>query len=109
MRQSSAFNGTLIWSFLLLGLGLVVAILLQVRIGLLPLRHVKEALARIRDGKAQRLEGRFPRRDRAAGRRTQFPDRAQRGSGGPRPHPCLQPGAFSQDAAQRAGQRSRCA
>ena len=58
--ESRAFIGTLIWSFLVLGLGLVVAILLQVRIGLLPLRRLKDALHRIRDGKAQRLEGRFP-------------------------------------------------
>jgi signal transduction histidine kinase len=58
--ESSAFNGTLIWSFALLGLGLVVAILLQVRIGLLPLRRLKDALHRIRDGKAQQLEGTFP-------------------------------------------------
>ena len=58
--ESRAFNGTLIWSFVLLGLGLVVAILLQVRIGLLPLRRLKDALHRIRDGKAQRLEGEFP-------------------------------------------------
>jgi len=58
--ESSAFNGTLIWSFVVLGLGLVVAILLQVRIGLLPLRRLKDALHRIRDGKAQRLEGNFP-------------------------------------------------
>jgi signal transduction histidine kinase len=58
--ESAAFNGTLFWSFLLLGLGLVVAVFLQVRIGLLPLRRLKEALARIRDGSAQRLEGKFP-------------------------------------------------
>ena len=58
--ESAAFNGTLFWSFLLLGLGLVVAILLQVRVGLLPLGRLKEALARIRDGSAQRLEGSFP-------------------------------------------------
>ena len=58
--ESSVFNGTLIWSFALLGLGLVVAILLQVRIGLLPLRRLKDALHRIRDGKAQQLEGNFP-------------------------------------------------
>ena len=58
--ESRAFNGTLIWSFVLLGLGLVVAILLQVRIGLLPLRRLKDALHRIRDGKALRLEGEFP-------------------------------------------------
>jgi signal transduction histidine kinase len=58
--ESHAFNGTLIWSFVLLGLGLVVAILLQVRVGLLPLRRLKDALHRIRDGKAGRLEGDFP-------------------------------------------------
>jgi signal transduction histidine kinase len=58
--ESAAFNGTLIWSFLLLGLGLVVAIFLQVRVGLLPLRRLKDALARIRDGSAQNLEGKFP-------------------------------------------------
>jgi signal transduction histidine kinase len=58
--ESRAFNSTLIWSFLLLGLGLVVAILLQVRIGLLPLRRLKDALHRIRDGRALRLEGEFP-------------------------------------------------
>ncbi|HVT24426.1 MAG TPA: HAMP domain-containing sensor histidine kinase [Rhizomicrobium sp.] len=54
------FNGTLIWSFAILGLGLIVAIFIQVRIGLLPLRKVSESLARIRDGSARRLEGEFP-------------------------------------------------
>ena len=54
------FNGTLIWAFGLLGAGLIVAIFLQVRVGLQPLRRVSEALARIRDGKARRLEGTFP-------------------------------------------------
>jgi signal transduction histidine kinase len=58
--ERAAFNGTLIWSFALLGLGLVAAIFLQVRVGLLPLRRLKDSLARIRDGKAQRLEGDFP-------------------------------------------------
>src|SRR6202012_1629209 len=59
-RQTSEFNTTLFWSFLLLGLGLIGAILVQVKIGLLPLRQVSEALTRIRDGKARRLDGRFP-------------------------------------------------
>ncbi|MBV9548255.1 MAG: sensor histidine kinase [Alphaproteobacteria bacterium] len=58
--QVARFNGTLIWSFLLLGVGLVVAVFLQVRIGLLPLRRVATALSRIRDGSAQSLEGDFP-------------------------------------------------
>jgi len=59
--QVDSFNGILITFFLLMGLVLVLAIFLQVRIGLLPLRRVSEALARIRDGKAQSLEGEFPR------------------------------------------------
>jgi signal transduction histidine kinase len=54
------FNTTLFWSFLLLGLGLVIAILIQVRIGLLPLRRLARALGRIRDGSAPRLEGEYP-------------------------------------------------
>ncbi|HZQ40710.1 MAG TPA: hypothetical protein VFA87_07950, partial [Rhizomicrobium sp.] len=55
-----AFNGTLIWSFLLLGLGLMIAVFLQVRVGLMPLTRLRESLARIRNGSAQRLEGKFP-------------------------------------------------
>jgi signal transduction histidine kinase len=58
--ETAEFNGTLFWSFLLLGLGLVAAVFVQVRVGLQPLRRVSEALARIRDGKARRLEGNFP-------------------------------------------------
>jgi len=54
------FNGTLFWSFAVLFAGFVTAVLLQVRIGLMPLRRVGESLARIRNGSAQRLEGRFP-------------------------------------------------
>jgi len=54
------FNGTLTWSFALLGAGLIGGIFIQVLIGLQPLRRVSEALARIREGKARRLEGRFP-------------------------------------------------
>jgi signal transduction histidine kinase len=59
-QRISQFNGTLIWSFVVLGIGLVVAVFLQVRIGLQPLRRVTLALHRIRAGQARRLEGRFP-------------------------------------------------
>jgi signal transduction histidine kinase len=58
--ETAEFNSTLFWSFLLLGLGLVAAVFVQVRVGLLPLRRVSEALGRIRDGQARRLEGEFP-------------------------------------------------
>jgi len=58
--EVSRFNGTLIWSFALLGLGLILAIFVQVKIGLQPLGRVSHALARIREGKARRLDGNFP-------------------------------------------------
>lgn len=58
--EVAKFNGTLVWSFAILGLGLICALFIQVRIGLQPLDRVSTALARIRDGKAQRLVGRFP-------------------------------------------------
>ena len=56
----AAFDGTLIWSFVVLGLGLIVAVFIQVRVGLQPLRRVARALHRIRAGDARRLEGHFP-------------------------------------------------
>jgi signal transduction histidine kinase len=59
-RQTRDFNTTLFWSFLLLGLGLIAAILVQVKVGLLPLRQVSKGLAKIRDGEARRLDGHFP-------------------------------------------------
>ncbi|HEY3776658.1 MAG TPA: sensor histidine kinase [Rhizomicrobium sp.] len=59
-NEVAKFNGTLVWSFAILGLGLIGAIFLQVRIGLQPLNRVSAALARIRGGKARRLVGRFP-------------------------------------------------
>jgi len=58
--EVASFNGTLFWSFVVLGVGLIGAVFIQVRFGLIPLRRVSEALARIRDGKVRRLEGRFP-------------------------------------------------
>ncbi len=54
------FNRTLLWSFVLFSLGLLAAIAIQVRVGLEPLHRVSESLARIREGRAQCLEGEFP-------------------------------------------------
>jgi signal transduction histidine kinase len=59
-RQTQDFNTTLFWSFLLLGFGLIAAILVQVKVGLLPLRQISKGLAKIRDGEARRLDGNFP-------------------------------------------------
>ena len=54
------FRVTLAWSLGVLGLGLVAAVLLQVHFGLEPLRKLRIALARIRAGRAERIEGDFP-------------------------------------------------
>ncbi len=54
------FNRMMFEAFALLGAGLIGAVFIQVRVGLKPLRKLSAALARIRDGKARRLEGRFP-------------------------------------------------
>jgi signal transduction histidine kinase len=59
-EEVARFNSTLLWSFALLGIGLVGGIFVQVRVGLIPLRRLRLALARIRDGKARKLDGTFP-------------------------------------------------
>ena len=58
--EIARFNNTLVWSFVVFGLGLIGGIFIQVRVGLIPLRRVRNALARIRDGKARTLDGNFP-------------------------------------------------
>jgi len=55
-----AFNQTLIWSLGALGAGLLIAIFAQVYYGLRPLKRIRTALAGIRDGSSERLEGAFP-------------------------------------------------
>jgi signal transduction histidine kinase len=56
-----SFNLTLVWSLGLLGAGLILAVLVQVLYGLRPLRRIRTALAAVRDGRAERLDGDFPR------------------------------------------------
>lgn len=58
--QIDALRRTLIRSFLLLGLGLIVMAALQTWYGLLPLRKLRYAIARLRSGEAARLEGAMP-------------------------------------------------
>jgi signal transduction histidine kinase len=55
-----AFDRTLLWSLGILGIGLLLSILLQVRYGLLPLKRIGMALSNIREGRAERLDGDFP-------------------------------------------------
>ena len=54
------FKGMLWLALGLLGLGLVLAVVIQVLVGLAPLRRLHGALAAVRNGSTQKLEGRFP-------------------------------------------------
>jgi signal transduction histidine kinase len=60
MEPVSRFNGALWLGLGILGLGLVLAALLQVLVGLAPLRQLRFALGRVRSGDARQLEGSFP-------------------------------------------------
>lgn len=59
-HEIAEFNQTLWRSFAVLGLGLILAIFIQVKVGLLPLKRLRSGLMRIRDGSARQLEGKFP-------------------------------------------------
>ncbi len=54
------FNRTLIIALTLLGVGLIAAVLLQVKLGLQPLRRIRKSLEAIRSGREQSLKGDFP-------------------------------------------------
>lgn len=56
----AGFNQTLAWSLLGLLAGLLGAVILQVSLGLRPLRRMGEGLTAIREGKRDRLDGPFP-------------------------------------------------
>jgi signal transduction histidine kinase len=56
----AGFNSTLAWSIMVLGAGLIGAMVVQVRLGLAPLGRVSKSLAAIREGRADKLEGEFP-------------------------------------------------
>ncbi|WP_448665203.1 sensor histidine kinase [Sphingomonas sp. CJ20] len=58
--QIAVLRRTLVRSFLLLGLGLIVMVGLQTWYGLLPLRKVRSEIARLRAGKSKRIEDRMP-------------------------------------------------
>ncbi|MDV3457722.1 HAMP domain-containing sensor histidine kinase [Sphingomonas sp. HF-S4] len=58
--QIATLRRTLVRSFVLLGLGLIVMVGLQTWYGLLPLRKVRKEIARLRAGEASRIEDRMP-------------------------------------------------
>jgi signal transduction histidine kinase len=55
-----SFNRALILTFAILSAGLLLTTMFQVRFGLAPLARISQALAAIRSGTAERLEGEFP-------------------------------------------------
>jgi signal transduction histidine kinase len=59
-RSVTDFRYRLIIVFALLGFGLVAITVVQVRLGLRPLRQVGRAVGQIREGRAERIEGRYP-------------------------------------------------
>ena len=59
-KDVKSFDQTLFWSLGALGIGLLTAVVLQVRYGLRPLRQVGRSLAAIRSGRARRLDEDFP-------------------------------------------------
>lgn len=58
--EAGAFQQTLVAILVLLGAGLILAILLQTRYGLRPLRTLQASLTAIREGKADTLEQVYP-------------------------------------------------
>jgi signal transduction histidine kinase len=58
--EMRAFDRVLLVTFGALGAVLLLTTMFQVRFGLAPLKRISEALAAIRAGTAERLEGRFP-------------------------------------------------
>jgi signal transduction histidine kinase len=60
-RDLSEFTHLLIAALGVLGLGLLIATFFQVRFGLHPLRAIRQNLAEIRSGEAEKLEGELPK------------------------------------------------
>ncbi|MCB1378468.1 MAG: histidine kinase [Alphaproteobacteria bacterium] len=58
--EIGAFRQVLFVILALLGAGLLLAMFIQVKFGLRPLRDMQASLTSIREGKAERLEGNFP-------------------------------------------------
>lgn len=59
-EEITAFTGALIIVLGLLGVGLLAALMVQVRFGLKPLRQLRRELTQIRRGKSEYIDGEFP-------------------------------------------------
>ena len=60
MDNIKKFNDTLLVTLVVLGVGLMIAVFLQVNYGLLPLNKIKQALFKIRNGERYKLEAQYP-------------------------------------------------
>ncbi|WP_348272657.1 ATP-binding protein [Pannonibacter tanglangensis] len=60
-KDLAAFTGQVALTLAVFGLGLVAAVLLQVRFGLLPIRRMQQSLAAVRNGEAERIDEDLPR------------------------------------------------
>lgn len=58
--EIASFNLALVGTFAILGLAFLITFMFQIRFGLKPLKRISEALAAVRSGKAERLEGEYP-------------------------------------------------
>lgn len=59
--EISKFNLVMMGTFGVLGLALLLILLFQIRFGLKPLNRISAALSAVRSGRAERLEGEYPR------------------------------------------------
>src|SRR6185503_4820401 len=59
-QEIAAFRSTLFFILAALGVGLVAATFVQVKFGLRPLQKMQAGLTAIREGRSERLDGRFP-------------------------------------------------
>jgi signal transduction histidine kinase len=59
-EETRAFDYYLLGTFAALTIGLLLTTVFQVRFGLAPLKRISDAIADIRSGRAERLEGNFP-------------------------------------------------
>ena len=59
-KMASSFTRTLVVSLALLALGLIAAVLAQVRFGLAPLHRLGRAMTQLRDAQVDRIEGEYP-------------------------------------------------
>ena len=60
MENVKKFNDTLLVTLVVLGVGLMIAVFLQVNYGLLPLNKIKQALFKIRNGDKKKLVAQYP-------------------------------------------------